>query len=201
MHSIDFHAAQVAPDVAYRSINPGAQIEFSFIAKTPGVFIYHCGTPPVLQHMQQLVAKTLQFEWAATRMVSDDPAKGLGRAKPEELFPQRLEKVIGEPTSELELVSAYFVPTDAGVKSFVGLAQSGVKVKVLTNALEATDVPAVHAGYAKHRKELLKAGVQLYELGRVSATDIGGKHVGIWGSSGSSLHVNARRATRSTAFP
>jgi nitrite reductase (NO-forming) len=51
MHSIDFHAAQVAPDVAYRSINPGAQIEFSFVAKTPGVFIYHCGTPPVLQHM------------------------------------------------------------------------------------------------------------------------------------------------------
>jgi nitrite reductase (NO-forming) len=51
MHSIDFHAAQVAPDVAYKSINPGAQIEFSFVAKTPGVFIYHCGTPPVLQHM------------------------------------------------------------------------------------------------------------------------------------------------------
>ena len=51
MHSIDFHAAQVAPDVAYRSINPGAQIEFSFVAKTPGAFIYHCGTPPVLQHI------------------------------------------------------------------------------------------------------------------------------------------------------
>jgi len=150
--------------------------------------------------MQQLVAKTLQFEWAATRMVSDDPAKGLGRAKPEELFPQRLEKVIGEPTSELELVSAYFVPTDAGVKSFVGLAQSGVKVKVLTNALEATDVPAVHAGYAKHRKELLKAGVQLYELGRVSATDIGGKHVGIWGSSGSSLHAKTFAVDGSRVF-
>jgi nitrite reductase (NO-forming) len=51
MHSIDFHAAQVAPDVAYRSINPGTQIEFSFVAKTPGAFIYHCGTPPVLQHI------------------------------------------------------------------------------------------------------------------------------------------------------
>jgi nitrite reductase (NO-forming) len=51
MHSIDFHAAQVAPDVAYRSINPGEQIEFNFVAKTPGAFIYHCGTPPVLQHI------------------------------------------------------------------------------------------------------------------------------------------------------
>lgn len=51
LHSVDFHAAQVAPDVAYRSINPGAQLEFSFVAQTPGAFIYHCGTPPVLQHM------------------------------------------------------------------------------------------------------------------------------------------------------
>jgi nitrite reductase (NO-forming) len=50
-HSIDFHAAQVAPDVAYRSINPGEKLEFSFVAATPGAFIYHCGTPPVLQHM------------------------------------------------------------------------------------------------------------------------------------------------------
>jgi len=50
-HSIDFHAAQVAPDVAYRSINPGEKLEFSFVAATPGAFVYHCGTPPVLQHI------------------------------------------------------------------------------------------------------------------------------------------------------
>jgi len=50
-HSIDFHAAQVAPNVAYRSINPGQKLEFSFVATTPGAFIYHCGTPPVLQHI------------------------------------------------------------------------------------------------------------------------------------------------------
>jgi nitrite reductase (NO-forming) len=50
-HSIDFHAAQVAPDIAYRSINPGEKLEFSFVAATPGAFVYHCGTPPVLQHI------------------------------------------------------------------------------------------------------------------------------------------------------
>jgi nitrite reductase (NO-forming) len=50
-HSIDFHAAQIAPDVAYRSVNPREKIEFSFVARTPGAFIYHCGTPPVLQHI------------------------------------------------------------------------------------------------------------------------------------------------------
>jgi nitrite reductase (NO-forming) len=50
-HSIDLHAAQVAPNIAYRSINPGTKLNFSFVATTPGAFIYHCGTPPVLQHM------------------------------------------------------------------------------------------------------------------------------------------------------
>ncbi len=50
-HSIDLHAAEVAPDVDYRSIPPGQSLQFSFVANTPGAFVYHCGTPPVLMHM------------------------------------------------------------------------------------------------------------------------------------------------------
>ena len=50
-HSIDLHAAQVAPNVAYRSIHPHEQMQFSFVAQVPGAFVYHCGTPPVLQHI------------------------------------------------------------------------------------------------------------------------------------------------------
>lgn len=50
-HSIDFHAAQIDPSVAYHSVPPGGEIEFSFVAQTPGAFVYHCGTPPVLQHI------------------------------------------------------------------------------------------------------------------------------------------------------
>jgi nitrite reductase (NO-forming) len=38
-HSIDFHAAQVAPNIAYRSINPGEKLEFSFVAGSPGEFV------------------------------------------------------------------------------------------------------------------------------------------------------------------
>src|SRR5205814_1993204 len=121
-------------------------------------------------------------------------------AKADELFPQRLKQIIGQPTTDFGLVSAYFVPTDAGVKSFVEFAQSGVNVKVLTNALEATDVPAVHAGYVKRRKELLKAGVQLYELRRVATTDLGGRQVGILGSSGSSLHAKTFAVDGSRVF-
>jgi nitrite reductase (NO-forming) len=51
MHSMDFHAALVSPQDKYRSIAPGQTIEFEFTANYPGVFMYHCGTPMVLEHI------------------------------------------------------------------------------------------------------------------------------------------------------
>jgi nitrite reductase (NO-forming) len=50
-HSIDFHAAMVDPHDKYRSINPGETLHFQWTANYPGVFMYHCGTPVILQHM------------------------------------------------------------------------------------------------------------------------------------------------------
>jgi nitrite reductase (NO-forming) len=51
MHSMDFHAAMVSPQDKYRSIAPGQTIEFEFTANYPGVFMYHCGTPMILEHI------------------------------------------------------------------------------------------------------------------------------------------------------
>lgn len=51
MHSMDFHSAMVAPDDKYRSIAPGQTINFEYTANYPGVFMYHCGTPMVLEHI------------------------------------------------------------------------------------------------------------------------------------------------------
>ena len=50
-HSIDFHAATVAADDKWRMILPGQSIKFEFVANYPGVYMYHCGVPPVLQHV------------------------------------------------------------------------------------------------------------------------------------------------------
>ena len=50
-HSIDFHAARIAPDVAFRDAAPGESFTFRFRANDPGVFMYHCGTKPVLAHI------------------------------------------------------------------------------------------------------------------------------------------------------
>src|SRR6266849_6740733 len=51
MHSMDFHAAMVSPQDKYRSIAPGQTIEFAFTANYPGIFMYHCGTPMILEHI------------------------------------------------------------------------------------------------------------------------------------------------------
>ena len=51
MHSMDFHAAMVSPQDKYRSVAPGQTIEFEFTLNYPGIFMYHCGTPMILEHI------------------------------------------------------------------------------------------------------------------------------------------------------
>jgi putative cardiolipin synthase len=135
--------------------------------------------------VQRLLAGQLPLEWTRVRLVSDDPAKGLGLAPPEALVWQRLRRVLGEATREVQLVTPYFVPTAAGVDALAGLSAQGVQVSVLTNSLEATDVLAVHAGYAKWRVPLLKAGIGLYEMKRGGMAP----ERALRGSSASSLHA------------
>ncbi len=136
---------------------------------------------------RELLEGRLALEWAPARMVSDDPAKGLGLAASSALLPHQLKELLGDPSSTLDLVSSYFVPAAAGTQTLAGIARSGVRIRILTNSLEATDVAVVHAGYARRRKALLKAGITLYELRRLSPA----RHKrsrGV-GSSASSLHA------------
>jgi putative cardiolipin synthase len=149
--------------------------------------------------VRMLLAGQLPFEWAVTRMVSDDPRKGLGRAPDDALLWPRLKRMLGVPTQEVQLVSPYFVPGVRGVQFLSTLARRGVKATVLTNALEATDVPAVHAGYARRRKPLLQAGVRLFEMKRAFSSPPVKAH-GPAGSSNSSLHAKTVAVDRSRVF-
>ncbi len=49
-HSIDFHSAEVAPNKSYIDVAAGKKLTINFVAKHPGVFMYHCATQPVLMH-------------------------------------------------------------------------------------------------------------------------------------------------------
>jgi nitrite reductase (NO-forming) len=50
-HSVDFHAARVAPNLNFVDVQPGKSLTYTFTANDPGVFMYHCGTKPVLAHI------------------------------------------------------------------------------------------------------------------------------------------------------
>lgn len=165
--------------------NPAAQTYIRALAKRPFV--------------DELLAGRLSLEWADTRLVSDDPAKGLGRADGDMLLWPQLQRKVGEPKRELELVSPYFVPTKTGMALFTDSVMRGVRVSVLTNSLEATDVAVVHAGYAKWRKLLLKAGVRLFELKRLSSPPTV-RDRGLTGHSASSLHAKIISVDRARIF-
>jgi nitrite reductase (NO-forming) len=50
-HSMDFHAAQVDPKVAFRSVLKGQSVSYTFRPRYAGAYLYHCGTGPVLLHI------------------------------------------------------------------------------------------------------------------------------------------------------
>ncbi|WP_416190676.1 phospholipase D family protein [Neisseria sp. CCUG12390] len=130
------------------------------------------------------------IEWfnVHTRLISDDPAKGLNRDRSKQPIAERLFNALQKPKESMYLVSPYFVPTKSGTQALSQLAKEGIDVNVLTNSLQATDVAAVHSGYVKYRKPLLKAGVNLYELQPSHAVPKT-KDRGLTGSSATSLHA------------
>ncbi|MEO8012649.1 MAG: phospholipase D family protein [Polaromonas sp.] len=150
--------------------------------------------------VRRMVEGTLALEWAPTHLVSDDPAKVLAKALQQDLMLPRLKQVLQAPTESMELVSPYFVPTADGVQALVALRQQGVRIRVLTNSLEATDVAAVHAGYARRRKALLEAGVTLYELKKQPFEATTAKGLGLGGSSSASLHAKTFSVDRARLF-
>ncbi|MDH6170425.1 putative cardiolipin synthase [Variovorax boronicumulans] len=75
-----------------------------------------------------------------------------------------LLQLIGQARSELLIISPYFVPGEDMKQAFSAARARGVKIRVLTNSLASNDAPVAHVGYARHREELLKMGIQLYEL-------------------------------------
>jgi nitrite reductase (NO-forming) len=50
-HSIDFHAGELAPDEPMRTIEPGQSLEYTFTASRAGIWMYHCSTMPMSDHI------------------------------------------------------------------------------------------------------------------------------------------------------
>ncbi|MCB2110071.1 MAG: phospholipase D family protein [Defluviimonas sp.] len=151
---------------------------------------------PIVAHLE---AGTLPLEWVPATLFSDDPAKAEGLAEREELMIQKLMAAIGTPAHSVDIVSAYFIPGVRGTERIVGFAAGGARVRTLTNALAATDVVPVHAGYIGYREALLDAGVEVYELraegaGRRSVNDLGIEELSQAALHAKSMSIDGRRA-------
>lgn len=122
---------------------------------------------------------------AAALQASSDLAAG------SETVVEGLLQLIGQARSELLIISPYFVPGPDMKQAFALAKGRGVRIRVLTNSLASNDAPVAHVGYARHREELLKMGVELYELRSEQATvgnAFGSSGSGNVGASRSMLH-------------
>jgi cardiolipin synthase C len=140
---------------------------------------------------------------SSIRVLADDPAK-IGAEEAKGLHPSlvlgELTKIMGQASSEALVVSPYFVPGKQGAANLIESSRRGIRVAVLTNSLAATDIVAVHVGYARYRRELLRGGVELYEMKRRAGDAAADDHISLTGSSRASLHTKAMIVDRRWAF-
>jgi len=104
--------------------------------------------------------------WSSdVKVLSDPPAKADGKANedPTTVLAALAARFRAAQTS-LRILSPYFIPGKKGSQLLVDTAARGARVDVVTNSLAATDVAAVHGGYSRYRKRLIKGGVSVYEL-------------------------------------
>jgi putative cardiolipin synthase len=162
-------------------------------------------TGPAAPYLRQLIEEKdttamlgggRHIHWTSdASVVSDPPEKALGWCEGRWLI-ESIRPALFGATSEVEIVSPYFIPGADGLCGFTDLVARGVRVCVLTNSLAATDVAAVHGSYASYRQALLEAGVELFEL----KPEIAKRKISLFGSSGASLHTKAFTVDRTLGF-
>ena len=145
----------------------------------------------VLEDIGNYVEATADsFIWAPYELAYDSPDKADKKlADGATKITSRLADVVATAESQLIIISPYFVPRKKGVEYLGELVSRGIDVTVITNSLAANNHGIVHSGYMAYRKELLKAGVKIYE---VKATEsVAGVERGGAGASLATLHTKA----------
>ena len=141
--------------------------------------------------VRELIDRTLALEWTTVRLLYDDPQKTLDTTGRSDvlMLPQLLQSM-GPARAELDLVSPYLVPGEQGTAALVATAARGVKVRVLSNSLSSNDASVVHAGYAKRRVDLLRAGIDIYELKATRPRKLHeDEHEGMGSTGAAALHA------------
>jgi cardiolipin synthase C len=150
---------------------------------------------------EQINDNEVAYYWGDAVVVVDHPDKITSSRDADDLhLTKQLAPYFENIEHELIIVSPYFVPGDEGVEFFKKLVDKGIRVKILTNSLSSNDVGIVHAGYANYRKELLRNGVELYELNKKLTRAQRKDKKGEGGSSKASLHAKTFVIDRNKVF-
>jgi len=150
--------------------------------------------------VERIQEVSLPLEWVSTILFSDDPAKVLGLSDETDVMFRRLMAEIGTPESSFDIISAYFIPGTSAVEKMVDFVESGVRVRVFTNSLEATDVVPVHAGYTEYRDALISGGMDVYELRSEDGVRRTISDLGVVELSKAALHAKSFAIDRRRAF-
>jgi cardiolipin synthase C len=148
-----------------------------------------------------LDAGRLGLVWGTAVAFADQPGKVMATsaemARSMSAQMNVMDRVM-ESKSEVVISSPYFIPGSMGVREFGDLRKRNVKVTILTNSFAANDVPLAHTGYARYRVELLRTGVDIYEL---SPTRIqNNERLMLPGASLGRLHAKMAAIDQSTVY-
>jgi putative cardiolipin synthase len=116
--------------------------------------------------LKRIDAGTVPIVWGQAEVLSDDPLKCVNPDDPQRSakMTRKLKGILEEAQSEVLMVSPYLVPGDAGVQLFKQLRGRDITIKIITNSFLSTDVPLAQIGYMRYRNDLLRMGVELYEI-------------------------------------
>jgi len=145
---------------------------------------------------------SVEFIWGMGNVYADPPEK-LTQSTGDRDYQMwtDVRPYMASAQQDLIILSPYFVPGKSGVAFLKELRERGVRVRILTNSLASTDVGIVHAGYSRYRKDMLRAGVELYELNKItSKEDRRAWSKGEIGRAKSSLHAKFFVVDRDTVF-
>jgi len=150
------------------------------------------------QLLQDLIADRQPLFAAQARVLADSPDKLINEINETHMrLAQDLGEVIRGAETEIIFISPYYVPGKSGVQLARDLVNKGVRIVIITNSLASNNHVPVHSGYARYRRDVIRAGVELYEARANAARELSGNKDG---PNTLTLHTKAILIDRSQLF-
>jgi len=123
--------------------------------------------------LQDLMAEREPLIPADARVLVDSPDKLINEISDEHMqLANDLREVLLSAEEEVILITPYYVPRDDGIELLRNLTDRGVRIIIVTNSLASNNHVPVHSGYAKYRKDVIRAGGELYEIRANAGRDL-----------------------------